>query len=129
MSDLPTYDDGESYANVVEIDPLQVAIRLHELAARLHELAGGDPVEWWELIADEREIGLSIGQAVTAHFLARRSISAGDLARFIHDVRRWVAAENGESIPAWEGLGLDLRRISIAIAREIIDWLKREGPR
>lgn len=129
MSDLPTQDEGEFFANVVEIDPLQVAIRLHELASRLYELTGGDAKEWWELDGEDRTVGLAIGGAVTTRFLQQRSISYVNFARFIHDVRRWVAAENGETVESWEALGEDHRDIAVAIAREVIEWLKREGPR
>lgn len=129
MSDLPTQDEGESYADVVDIDPMQVGIRLHELRVAIEELAGVDPQMYWDLSQSERVLCDSIGEAIAEHFIANPAENAVAMARSIHNVRAYLAELFGDGLIPWEELEADQRDLGIRISQEIIDWLKKEGPR
>ena len=130
MSDVAgVYDDGEAWDDTPDIDPLQVGIRLHELRIRIEELAGVPATEFFELSEDGQTLAAAFGQTLVAFFMDRPKSSAAEMAETIHNVRRFFAALLGQRITAWDDLEEEQRDLSVSISQEIIDWLRREGPR
>lgn len=49
------------------------------------------------------------------------------VARRLHEVRAWLAAEHGDDLAAWDALDPAARDVAVAIMRDVIGWLRREG--
>jgi hypothetical protein len=106
-------------------DPEQVTYKLHDLRLALDQLAGDQGLPTWdELTADEQEMAMGIGRMIVDYILAREPELPDDLARTLHNARRFMATSR---LPEWEQLDADDRQIGIALMSTILDWLRRQG--
>lgn len=105
--------------------PEQVAYRLHDLRSEIDAVAGAaDLPTWDELEPEAQEMALGIGQVIVDFIVARNPDLAEDVARHLHNARRYLASSR---LPAWDELPADDRQIGIDLMQLIIDWLRRQG--
>ena len=102
------------------IDPLQVAIRLHELRDELDELVGRAGRRWSELVRRDQDYLLTVGQVIADEVADREPDNPAVLARIVHEQ---------SSVGSWDDLPPDEQQIAIDLLDLIVDWLEQEGPR
>ena len=115
------FEPEDAYAHDGEPEPLQLAIRLHELRSALVELAGHDKLPAWSDY-DRREHEVDAADQWVE--LLSPDAQPEELAIAIHDER--VELVDG-GLDEWDELSPDARRLAIHIATEILGWLIRQG--
>ena len=118
-------EPDDSYSAGAEPDPEQVAYRLHELRAYLDALTGSDyAARFQELTPEEQEIARAVGATIVQWLLSQDPDDPERVARHLHAVRRYWSRG---ALDAWEDLPQDHQELAVALMRNLIDWLHREG--
>jgi hypothetical protein len=104
--------------------PEQVAYKLHALRREIDALTGPEGLTWDQLTIQEQQLGVAIGQAIVNYIVMADPDVPEDAARNLHNVRRFLASS---TLPPWEDLSPDDRRVGIALMELIINWLQRQG--
>jgi hypothetical protein len=124
VSDFGDFDLDDAWG-VEPPDEEQVTYRLHELRLALDELAGShDLPRWDDLTPDEQAMARGIGQMIVRYIIDREPEDATELARTLHNARRFVATT---PLPPWDDLNADERQIGIDLMDVILSWLRRQG--
>jgi hypothetical protein len=106
-------------------DPEQVTYRMHRLRVEIDALAGArDLPRWEELSPDAQAMAQAIGAAIVAYVADADPDRPEDLARALHDARRFVATT---PLAPWDDLAPDDRQVGIDLMAVILGWLAREG--
>ena len=104
-----------------DIDPLQVAIRLHELRVLVDILAGHDDLAPWHELSEPLRERLEVSAVIIVDLVAEREPDDPSvLARRVHEER---------SLQAWDDLAPDEQQIAIDLMDLIVAWLEEQGPR
>lgn len=115
------FDLDDAYSNEGAPDVEQFAIRIHQIRSALLELGGHDPLPpWWVYVHQTSEIAAA---ALVVPILTA-TINPVLLAQRIHEARR---AEADPSLEPWDDLSVEAIDIAIAIARNLLAWLIRQG--
>ena len=103
------------------VDPLQVAIRLHELRVMVDILAGHDDLARWHDLSEPLQDRLEVSAVIIVDLIAAREPDdPAVLAHRVHEER---------SLQAWDDLAPDERQIAIDLMTLIVEWLEEQGPR
>ena len=103
------------------VDPLQVAIRLHELRIMVDILAGHDDLAPWHDLTEALRDRLEMSAVIIVDLIAEREPDdPAVLARRVHEER---------SLQAWDDLAPDEKQIAIDLMDLIVQWLEEQGPR
>lgn len=117
--------DGDDALDIEPPAPEQVSYKLHSLRVALDQLAGAqDLPQWDDLTPDTQAMALGIGAAIVDYIVAYEPENAEELARTLHNARRYVATS---PLPPWDDLSADDRQVGIDLMGAILDWLERQG--
>ena len=122
MTDFGDIELDDIYADEGEPDPLQVAIRLHELRSAMLVLAGYEPLPPWHVYL-KAHLEEQAAEHYTITVDGLRDLP-WKLAELIHEIRR-SAVDPG--LPAWEELPPDARELAVHLVKLVVAWLVREG--
>ena len=124
MSDFEDWEPDDSL-DLEPPDPEQVTYKLHQLRVALDELAGEHNLpQWDDLDPNSQWMARGIGQMIVQYILDREPETAEELARTLHNARRFVATT---PLPEWDDLSPDERAVGVALMGAILDWLRRQG--
>ena len=124
MSDFGDFDPDDAVDREPP-DPEQVTYRVHELRRDLDVLIGSlDLPRWDDLSPAAQNMARGIGAMIVNYILTHEPEDAEELARALHDARRFVATS---PLPAWDDLTSDDRDVGIALMSIILNWLRRQG--
>ena len=126
MSDVTFGDwDPADAWGIEPPDEEQVTYKLHELRLALDQLGGDRGLPTWDqLDTGAQEMARGIGGVIVRYIIEREPEDATELARTLHDARRYVATSR---LPTWDELEPDDRQIGVDLMQIILDWLRRQG--
>jgi hypothetical protein len=124
VSDFGDFDSDDAY----DLEPPaeeQVAYKLHDLRVAVDQLVGEhDLPRWDDLSRGAQDMSLGIAGVIVRYIVAHEPEDPAQLARTLHDARRFVATS---PLPPWDQLEPDDRQIGIDLMSIILDWLERQG--
>lgn len=124
MSDFGDFDPDDAYDKEPP-DVEQVTYKLHALRRALDDLVGTfDLPVWDDLDPEAQAMAIEIGRAIVRYIIEREPEDAEQLARTLHEARRYVATS---PLPPWEALPADDRQVGIDLMAIILAWLDRQG--
>lgn len=103
--------------------PDQVAYRIHRIRRYLDRLAGTDPGDFFDMTRREQDRAFDVADDIVTWVADHAPTLRADLPRAVHEF--YFALD--PSVPAWDDLAPDLVTVAEAIARELADWLIRQG--
>lgn len=123
MSDLTNpefgdFDPDDAYAEGVEADITQVAIRLHEGRQWLLGLSGEELPVWWLMRPEEREIGEALAQAL----VDKIATDPDEGPRTLADAVAFVSDQ-----PTWNDLSSDAQEVFVGLVDDLLGVLQRQG--
>jgi hypothetical protein len=124
VSDFGDFDIDDAWGTEPP-DEEQVTYKLHELRLALDALAGAHDLPRWDDLDDgAQQMARGIAAVIVRYIVEREPETAADLARTLHNARRYVATS---PLPPWDDLAPDDRQIGVDLMRLILEWLRRQG--